>query len=426
MPSWGRPPGARGSRRRRQWEYDQAYWQEQARVEELESDDTDTHGVGLNFKEKRFASDPLQFTGIDLASATRTRKKYAYDDTDTSDESSDSLGEDDDGAMQIVMRDKEEALVQSALARIRRAEEKGKREVRLNQDELDALAKRRKRMQSAATAKSKKKSSSGSGSDHRRKSERHVVSLPIASVEPISRKSKSRRSDDIQAAAPAPGMLIAGPDGPMYAPFGYNPAKSNSTRNSPSRPRSATNRELRGTPPPFPFPQGQAGRHFSDGTRPGSSASNSSRRPLPDDEDWVPSNSRRSSVSSQYADPFLYQTSSEQPPPIPPQFIQPTASGRRNNSGPAEVNYASVRRTPPIGGYASNSRGTHSDQSLSRRHEAEVPDSQGSSSSVSTEESSDDPLGNGVQVFVEEREPDRSKSVVSRKPVGGRKKGKGR
>jgi hypothetical protein len=46
----------------------------------------------------------------------------------------------------VALRDKEEADVQSALARIRRAQEEGKQEVELCQDELDALEKRRKRM----------------------------------------------------------------------------------------------------------------------------------------------------------------------------------------------------------------------------------------------------------------------------------------
>ena len=38
-------------------------------VEELDSDDTDTQGVGLAAKygSRRFASDPLQFTGTDLS-----------------------------------------------------------------------------------------------------------------------------------------------------------------------------------------------------------------------------------------------------------------------------------------------------------------------------------------------------------------------
>jgi len=56
----------------------------------------------------------------------------------------------------------------------------------------------------------------------------------------------------------------------------------------------------------------------------------------------------------------------------------------------------------------------------SRRDEVE---SLGSSSE--DEEDDSDDLGNGVQVFVEERPPEREKAVT-RKPVGGRKKGKGR
>jgi len=165
-------------------------------VEELDSDDdTDTQGVGLNFKEKRFVSDPLQFTGIDLAPASRARKPYNYDDSEDSSEDSDSEIEfEGTNALQVALRDKEEALVQSALARIRRAQEKGKREVKLNQDELDALEKRRKRMQAAATTKERKGSASsgGSGSERRRRNDRHLVTVPIA--EPTIRKrAKSMR-----------------------------------------------------------------------------------------------------------------------------------------------------------------------------------------------------------------------------------------
>jgi hypothetical protein len=45
----------------------------------------------------------------------------------------------------------------------------------------------------------------------------------------------------------------------------------------------------------------------------------------------------------------------------------------------------------------------------------------------SSEDDESDDLGNGVQVFVEEREQERERERVPRKPVGGgRKKGKGR
>src|SRR5437588_565088 len=80
--------------------------------------------------------------------------------------------------------DKEEALVQSALARIRRAQEKGKREVKLNKDELAALENRRKRMQSAATSKERKDSGSGSGSEKKRRSDKQLFTVPIDALEP--------------------------------------------------------------------------------------------------------------------------------------------------------------------------------------------------------------------------------------------------
>jgi len=403
-------------------------WQaNEARVEELDSDDTDTQGVGLNFKEKRFASDPLHFTGIDLSSNPRARRAYAYDTEDSSDsEMSEVEGT---NALQVALRDKEEALVQSALARIRRAQEKGKREVKLNQDELDALEKRRKRMQAAATTKPRKDSagSGGSGSEKRRKNDKHLITVPIA--EPSSRKKgKSKRSEEVLRHPPGasnpPGMLVAGPDGALtYAPVGYYPPQESSSRSSPVRPRSA-NQQVRGEPPPqLAYPAGSSSRHFSEGMRPTSSSSNSSRRPLPDDESWLPAHSRRSSVSSQPVDPFEYQTSSGHPPSIPQQYLQ---QGRRNVSGP-EIAYSSLRRSPPVGGgYPAAARGLASDPTLRRKssNRDEIADSANSSSDDEEDESDD--LGNGVQVFVEEREKTKERAVVPRKPVGGSSKRKGR
>ena len=94
--------------------------------------------------------------------------------------------------------------------------------------------------------------------------------------------------------------------------------------------------------------------------------------------------------------------------------------GRRIVSGPPEVSYSSVRRNPP--GYSAAARAP-SDPSLRKRssYKDELGDSQDSSSE---EEDESDDLGNGVQVFVEERERERT---VPRKAVGGgRRKGKGR
>lgn len=424
MPPWGRPPGAKGSKRRKQWEREQALWQqEQSRVEELDSDDTDTQGVGLSFDKKRFFSDPLHFTGIDLSSSSRPRKSYTYDDTEnSSDADSPESGEDGTNALQIALRDKEEALVQSALARIRRAQEKGKQQVKLNQDELDALEKRRKRMQAAATTKNRKGSGSGSGSERRRRSDRQLVALPPA--EPRSRKrGKPSKSGDVTppAGAAPPGMLISGTDGLTYASLGYYPQQAGVNRKSPTRPRSAASQQLPRAPPQYAYQQGTSSRHYSEGARPTSSSSSGSRRPLPDEEDWHPVHSRRSSVSSGPVDPFEYQVDPGHPPPIPQYYMQ----GRRNVSGPPEVAYSSLHRSPPPGpAYPSMARGS-SDPSLRRKSSRHDEVESLGSNSDDDEDVSDD-LGNGVQVFVEDdRRPERER-VVTRKPVGGRKKGKGR
>jgi hypothetical protein len=409
VPPWGRPPGAKGSKRRRQWEREQDLWQqEQSRVEELDSDDTDTQGVDLNYEKKRFSSDPLHFTGIDLSSSSRNRQGYTYDDSDDSSDSDSGYAEEEGtNALQVALRNKEEALVQSALARIRRAQEKGKREVKLNQDELDALEKRRKRMRAAATIKERQGSGSGSERERRRRNDRQLVTVPIE--DPKGRKKgKARRSDTPPV---PPGIIIPGSENITYAPLGYYPPQAGPSRTSPSRPRSSTSQQLRGAPPQYAH---QNPRHFSEGARPTSSSSNGSRRILPDEEDWQPS--RRSSTSSGPVDPFDYQIDPGHPPPIPQQYAAP----RRPIS---EVAYSSVRRSPPIGQHAYPSLARGSDPSL-RRQSSHRTDEADSLASTSEEDDSDE-LGNGVQVFVEEdRIPERERSIM-RKPVG-RKKGKGR
>ncbi|KAB8302929.1 hypothetical protein EYC80_006246 [Monilinia laxa] len=104
-----------------------------------------------------------------------------------------------------------------------------------------------------------------------------------------------------------------------------------------------------------------------------------------------------------------------------------SSSGHRYYSGPADISYTSVQRSPPQG-YPATGRAP-SDSSLrnlnSPRGEIDVitiPDS-------SEESDSSDELGNGGQVFSEEREPERER-VVPRRPVSGsgsgRRKGKGR
>lgn len=236
-------------------------------------------------------------------------------------------------------------------------------------------------------------------------------------------------------------MLIQGPDGVTYAPLGYYPPQVSANRTSPTRTRSATLQSQRGVPPQSLGPASRyfsegappaighgSNRHFSDGAaaRPASSSSAGSRRPLPDEQDWVPSGSSRR--NSQHVDPFEYQLHSDVPP-IPQQYMQ-QSQGRRNYSGPSDVAYFSVRRSLPAGYsvVANQAHRTPSDPSMRRRSSRrDVRDELGDSHSEGEEdedESNDSDLGNGAQVHVEpEPEPAKEKPP-SRKPVGGRKKGK--
>lgn len=398
-------------------------------MEELDSDDTDTQGVGLDFeREKRFASDPLHFTGTELA-PTRARRSYIMQDSAGSSEDSEDSEVEGVDPSQIALREKEEALVQSALRRIRRAQDKGKSEVKLNKEEMDALENRRKRMQAAATTKERKGSGSSTGSDKKRRSDR-TITIPLAPQEPNSRSSsrrssaKSKKRDDVPANATMPAFLVAGADGLTYAPSGSSQQPSPS-RNSSSRPRASTNSQRDAQAPYLPYQPGPGNqRQGSDGMRPNSAASNRSR-PMPDDETWVPSNSRRSSGgSSHIVDPFEYQVSSDTPPPIPSQYM----TSHRPVSGLQEVSYSSVRRSVPPGASYTQSR-THQsdpfiDPNLYRRRGTR--DELAEDYYSNSDDDSDDD-GNGVQVFVDEREAERAVVPVQRKPVGGNgKKGRKR
>jgi hypothetical protein len=104
------------------------------------------------------------------------------------------------------------------------------------------------------------------------------------------------------------------------------------------------------------------------------------------------------------------------------------SSGRRNVSGPPQVSYSSVARSPPIGTTSSSSKmrynvaASSSDRSLGRRRaEDEAPDSQDSRSGSEGDDDESDDQGNGVSV-----EPERPSTASSRKQVGGHGHGHGR
>ena len=272
-----------------------------------------------------FRSDELHFTGADLGRLSR-RKDYAYSsDSDGSSESNSGSENVGTGSnTQLVLRDKEDTLVEKALARIRRAQELGKNNVKLSQAELDALQRKRKKDAERQAQKDKERARSGKTSKKSSKKEKpneRRISIPIAEYEDSSRSNLS------------PGMLVTTSSGRQkFAPIGYptpvptasskssrsgsrNPSLQNLTRRSPEQTRRP---ERRGSKPPSPH------------------SPSSSTRSLPDDPNWMP-RPRSSSVLSgpqHYGHPnypYHYQGHS---PPLPQMPAQYDANSRRIVSNP--------------------------------------------------------------------------------------------
>jgi len=394
--------------------------QEQLRFQELDSDYSDTQEIGTGFSEKKFAGDSLQFTGIDSSSRQRARRSYTYDD----DSSSESVGvhsEDrggNEGGRQETLWEKEETIFQSALARIRRAQENGKTEVKLSPGELAELEKRKKRMQTSATSFKSKRGGSSSGSsenDHRRRSDRDLVTVPLVQSEPRRRRG---RYNDESPPHTAPGMIYADPDGSVsYTSSEYFPPSPN--KGSPIRSRSSASVQQYAI----------SDRHFSEGIHPASSV-NDNRILASHEEDWT-SVSRRDSVSSQNHshDPFDYQVS-DQSSPIPTQYMKTQNSGRRHASGPAQIQYSSVMRSPPIGNSSmervpSAAPDSSSDLILDRqRHMVGEPDSQ-RSGSTSEDRENNDGYADGRSIELQREHI--ITNLPTRRPISsGRRSGRGR
>jgi hypothetical protein len=316
----------------------------------------------------------------------------------------------------------EDALVQSALSRIRRAQEKGKQDVKLSKEELKALERRRKRLEEEAKAKQRHASS---GSERRRRKEQRIA-VPLSQFDtPASRmvRAGASKSDDALPRHPSPATMNSSQG--RTPPMGLFPP-SNGSR---TRPRSATSSSHRHSPAqgsssPFEYnyvhaPSKQ--RHVSDS----STRSSPSRLPYPPDEgDWRPSSSS-SRDPRDVRDPFQYQTAG---PRAPSTYMSGAAAARRNVSGSPGLAYGNV----PRGAVPAAARNNGSSEETSD----EEVDGDGDNTS--------DDLGNGAHItrsrtrtpeeaaiVVEEvsasPEPERSKSKrsssraspVKRKPVSG-------
>lgn len=317
-------------------------------------------------------------------------------------------------------------LIQSALERIARARAKGKTNVNLSQEEMEALERRRGQQPEsspplasppvtpAKNAKAIKASSRSNSSTNlagqkaRKRGGSSLFGTGSSSPAKSNSKAKVNRKSSAEQALPYPtgqgpaGIMVAGPDGaPVYAPIGYGPPSPEfrRTQSGGSRPgsRSASKHGRRESTPPErtdAYAQYPLQRYYPPpGVRPESSGSN---RSLPDDIDWYPPAPRnRSTSNAQYTG---YPTTDyDAPPPLP------AAQGnRRNVSGPPDVRYASLRRVPPSSPLAQRpvpAHASHSDPPVSmRKTSSGLSRSQAvDRSSSSTSSSSDD---QGVQIEI--------------------------
>ncbi len=374
-PLWGRPSGARPGKRRSGSGRHTQQWEEDRRVEEIDSDEDDGQGVGLDGV---FVSDELHFTGANLDQ--RSRRRQVYGDRISSESSGDDDGS-DHGTMQIVLRDKEELLVQKALERIRRAQMLGRRNVRLTQPEIDALE-RKRRKDEAESARKKPETKSAD----RRRSSGHSRDAPREQKSSM-RNSKGYfpaydgESSSSSRRATPPGILVPGPAGvPVYSPLGYYvPATAPQGRSSRTGSRSASSHSLAQASPPLPRAHKQRYSSGPDSIQPSPAPrSPQPSRRLPDDPNWIPRPRSSSSVSSQPYPPDQYQAYSPPLPQIPHQYSQ----GRRVVSSPQPDGQYSRVREPEV------RPREHSRRSTPERSESE----EGSAS--------DDDEGDGVQVDV--------------------------
>ncbi|KAJ4296160.1 hypothetical protein N0V88_004864 [Collariella sp. IMI 366227] len=229
----------------------------EARVEEVESDnDFDTQGVGAsNALSHRFSSDPLRFTGVDLGDSgnTRSRRTYHNGDDETTD---DSEQDSDDGHMRLpVLDQEEEALADAAMARIRRAQARGKTDVRLNKEELAAYQRRLDRVEAERM-------------EAERRQRRERVVIPLAQLNPGSRLSRLSLEDDSPPRQVSPELEEERL--PAHPPMGYFPPPSRTRPRSgttSSRPpsRAAPEREQSSSPFAYSYINApSASRHPSD------------------------------------------------------------------------------------------------------------------------------------------------------------------
>lgn len=339
MPLWGRPSGGRQGKRRKGWDSYSSHGKEGRRFEDIESDADDGEGVGLGGS---FSSDDLLFTGADLGQRSRTRRGRDYEYSSGSTDEEDDAVEQSGATVQLALRDKEDLLVEKALERILRAQMLGKTNVKLSQRELDALERKRRKDEVLRRV---------SHSELQQPGDRRRIS---GTSDPALRVKKSRkkimaassphddRTSNPSLAGP-PGLIVAGHDGPSYAPLGYYPpAMLHSRRSGGASPISSGQQEVNPPSTQQSKPNGQSKRQSSGAMPlkplPIPDTSPVSRR-LPDDPNWLPRPRSASSNQPYSINPYQLQQYPQPPSQVPPRYT----SNRRIVSGPPDVHYPEVQ-----------------------------------------------------------------------------------
>lgn len=367
------------------------------RFEEVYSDEEEDNlrnGVlAMLDPKKRSVSDELYFA--DGRSRYPVSHSGDYEDLAYGEEYNSSEDEDEDDydtprqRTPVAVRS-QELLAEKALERIQRAKAKGKPNVTLSHEELEALEQRRG---SASDSPERKRSSPAKGSPARSSStnawtrRRSKSNAPAPSVVSSKKRSskdiRGQRKDSPEEAAyttgavAPPGFMIPGPGGaPVYSPLGYydtQPAPKSSRRRSVSEQRASpplpnsrsTSSGSRRGPPPAAYDTRGYGsnRNYTDPSR---------TPPLGYEPDYSRS---RNSLNAPYpiyasddgrrgADQYPYST-------------------RRVASGPAEVSYGHVPRRPvssnmsnsdPALGYRRGPSGLNNEYDLRDRSESEDED----------------------------------------------------
>jgi hypothetical protein len=392
MPRWGRPPGVRNGkqarRRATQWEdFDGV------RFEEIDGDDDDDDAV-LGSLQRHGTK------GNNNTSSTREvrlRNDDGYDyDSELSDGEDFDLNDDADStvafAVQLAMRDKEDMLVEKALERIRRAQMLGKKNVRLSQEELDALDRRRKQAASSKKVPLSKATGFTRPLDGKRRKSGELAKT--------SSQAERRRSSQEQYLLDESSIAYAkAPSGAFHAAPNNRPSSSSSRPRTPTmqslRPQSSANSPLTMHPHQPAYGQRYPDR---DPLQPASPRDAPYIRALPDDPQWAPRQRSSSNATPYPVDNFMYG----QPYGLGPGDPRLNYNGRRyaptsmpyNGSG-----YPPVSEEPRRGSSGRQTRAESSEEESSSDDEDEDEEED------SEEEEDDDDGEHGVQVAVVEQPP---------------------